>query len=69
MSGYGRLEGGRGGDRIYGGAGRDGIYARDGERDWIVCGSASDRGERDRVWADRLDFVSLDCEIVYRLHR
>lgn len=69
MSGYDRLEGGRGRDRINGGPGRDGIYSRDGERDRIVCGSTSDRGERDRVWADHRDVVSRDCEIVYRSGR
>ena len=59
-----RLYGGPGRDRIFGGQGGDRIYTRDGERDVVVCGNGG--WGRDRVWADRRDFVSRDCEIVHR---
>jgi hypothetical protein len=59
------LIGGPGHDRIDGGGGGDTIYAVDGERDWITCGkNAYDR--RDTVYADRIDVVASDCEIVHR---
>jgi Tol biopolymer transport system component len=61
------LSGGPGRDRLEGQAGRDWIYARDGERDVVLCGTNLDRrGDRDEVWADRIDWVSRDCERVYR---
>ena len=61
------LVGGRGSDVLHGQRGRDSIYARDGERDVVTCGT-NDGGnpERDEVWADRLDRISRDCEIVHR---
>jgi RTX calcium-binding nonapeptide repeat (4 copies)/WD40-like Beta Propeller Repeat len=60
------------GDRLLGGPGRDRltsgsswraeINARDGERDWISCGSP----RRDTVTADRFDRVARSCEFVTR---
>jgi Tol biopolymer transport system component len=55
------LIGGPGRDHIYGQAGADAIRATDGRRDWIRCG-----GGRDVVYADRLDLVAADCEVVHR---
>lgn len=48
-------------DRIYGDGGADTIYAQNkpASRDIIYCG-----GGRDRVFADRSDIVSSDCETV-----
>jgi len=61
------LVGGPGRDRIYGGGGGDTIYAADGERDWIDCGkNGYGRAGRDVVYADRVDVVASDCEIVHR---
>jgi dipeptidyl aminopeptidase/acylaminoacyl peptidase len=68
-SGEDRLVGGPGRDYLFGGRGRDRFFARDGERDVVVCGRTASASGPDRVWADRLDFVSRDCEIVYRLRR
>lgn len=64
------LEGGRGRDRIDGQGGPDFVYARDGSRDIVTCGTnlGSSTPERDEVWADRVDVVSPDCEIVHRPH-
>ncbi len=61
------LVGGSGVDVLHGQRGRDSIEARDGERDVVTCGT-NDGGnpERDEVWADRLDRISHDCEIVHR---
>jgi Ca2+-binding RTX toxin-like protein len=56
-----RLSGGVGSDEIFGGPGNDTIFARDGERDVIQCGPGFDR-----VYADRADSVSSDCERVTR---
>lgn len=64
------LYGGAGEDRIVAQPGRDLVRARDGARDVIHCGT--NRGgapERDEVWADRVDVVSADCEIVHRRGR
>jgi hypothetical protein len=55
------LVGGPGHDQIDGGGGDDTIGARDGERDRISCGSGNDV-----VYADRVDLVARDCEIVDR---
>ena len=63
------LIGGPGHDHIDGGGGRDVIGAQDGERDWITCGTTargSDIRERDVVYADRVDVVARDCEVVHR---
>ena len=68
-SGEDRLVGGPGRDYLFGGDGRDRIFARDGERDIVICGRVSEAVGRDRVWADRVDFVSRDCELVYRPQR
>ncbi len=57
-------------DRIAAQAGRDFVHARDGVRDVVLCGT--NRGgtpERDEVWADRIDQVARDCEIVHRRGR
>jgi hypothetical protein len=57
-----RLVGGSGGDALYGDAGDDVIDARDGIPDaGIHCGPGSDT-----VYADLLDPVDEDCEIVDR---
>lgn len=59
------LIGGPGHDHIEGDGGGDTIYARDGQRDWITCG-ANSYDRRDVVYADRVDVVAPDCEIVHR---
>jgi len=53
------IRGGTGVDVLLGGAGNDRIYARDQEADTISCGNG-----RDIVWADEIDVVTGDCEIV-----
>jgi len=61
------LVGGPGRDRIDGGGGGDVIRARDRERDSIVCGkNGYGAAGRDTVYADRVDAVASDCEIVRR---
>ncbi len=61
------LIGGPGHDHLDGGGGGDTIYARDGQRDWITCGkNGYGKGGRDVVYADRVDVVASDCEIVHR---
>jgi Ca2+-binding RTX toxin-like protein len=63
------LVGGPGHDQIDGGTGNDVIGARDGTRDRIVCrtsGPGSGVREHDIVYADRVDVVAPDCEIVHR---
>ena len=62
------LEGGPGRDLLDGQRGLDAIHARDGSRDTVVCGTNIRRHtvERDEVWADRLDRVAPDCEVVHR---
>jgi RTX calcium-binding nonapeptide repeat (4 copies)/WD40-like Beta Propeller Repeat len=62
------LEGGRGRDLLDGQRGLDTIYARDATRDTVRCGTNLRRHtvERDEVWADRLDRVAADCEVVHR---
>ena len=52
-----RLVGGTGRDTIEGGPGNDLVESRDGARDVIRCGPG-----RDTVVADRLDWISRDCE-------
>lgn len=61
------LDGGPGRDHLNGGGGRDVIEARDGQRDVITCGGNAfgPRG-KDTVFADRVDSVASDCEIVHR---
>jgi Ca2+-binding RTX toxin-like protein len=56
------LVGGSGHDHIDGGRGNDTIQARDGQRDWISCGP----GRRDNVFADRVDVIATDCELVHK---
>ena len=55
------LIGGPGRDRLNGQGGRDTIYAVDGQRDAISCGAG-----RDVVFADKVDAVGSDCEVVRR---
>ena len=60
MLGYGgddNLHGGPGGDVLYGGRGDDLIYARDGQIDYIYCGSGKDSYD-----ADAIDYVAPNCE-------
>ncbi len=52
---------GRGRDRLFAGRGGDQVRARDGARDRISCGAG-----RDLVYADRVDRVARDCELVRR---
>jgi Tol biopolymer transport system component len=54
------IDPGPGRDTVLGGIGADVIFARDGERDWIDCGS-----ERDIVYADTIDYTR-HCEVVHR---
>jgi Ca2+-binding RTX toxin-like protein len=63
------LVGGPGRDYLFGGRGRDRFSVRDGERDVVVCGRTAAAPGPDKVWADRLDVVSSDCELVYRTRR
>lgn len=59
------LVGGPGEDVIHGDGGGDTVYAVDEKRDRISCGkNGYDR--RDRVYADRIDVVAPDCELVHR---
>jgi hemolysin type calcium-binding protein/WD40 repeat protein len=63
------LIGGPGHDHINGGGGNDLIGAQDGERDWITCGTSgpgSGVREHDVVYADRIDVIAPDCEVVHR---
>lgn len=55
------LDGGTGRDHLYGGAGNDTIRAHDHARDTIDCGPG-----RDTVYADKIDVVARNCEIVHR---
>ncbi len=56
-----RLYGGKGTDRLLGGGHDDLIVSRDRVADEVRCGTG-----RDRVQADRLDDVAVDCELVER---
>jgi Ca2+-binding RTX toxin-like protein len=61
------IVGGPGRDSIQAGGGGDVIRARDGDRDVVACGANGfGRGGRDTVFADRIDSVASDCEIVRR---
>jgi Tol biopolymer transport system component len=61
------LVGGPGHDHIDGGGGGDAIYARDGQRDFIACGrNGYGKAGRDVVYADRIDVVASDCDLVHR---
>jgi Tol biopolymer transport system component len=55
-----RIDPGPGRDTVLGKGGRDVIEARDGQRDWIDCGT-----ERDTAIVDRIDVVR-HCEVVVR---
>ncbi len=55
------IVGGLGRDGLHGGKGADTLQARDGSFDIVGCG-----GGRDRVFADRVDLVGVDCERVSR---
>jgi Tol biopolymer transport system component len=59
-SGNDTIFGGKGHDTILGGGGRDVIFARDGQRDYIDCGT-----EYDVAVVDRIDHVH-HCERVLR---
>ena len=61
------LDGGPGRDHLNGQGGRDVIEARDGQRDVITCGgNAFGPKGKDTVFADPIDSVASDCEIVHR---
>jgi hypothetical protein len=65
-----RLWGGPGTDHFFGGGGNDVIDARDGEREFISCGTnksktTSPYGEFDVVYVDREDLYNVDCEVVW----
>jgi Ca2+-binding RTX toxin-like protein len=61
------IVGGPGRDNIRAGGGGDVIRARDGDRDVIACGkNGYGKAGRDTVFADRIDSVASDCEIVHR---
>jgi hypothetical protein len=55
------LFGGAGLDRLFGGRGNDTIHAQDGRRDTVDCGAG-----RDTAYADRIDRVATNCEVVHR---
>ena len=60
MFGYGgddKLHGGPGGDILYGGQGDDLLNARDGQTDYIYCGSGTDSYDVDPV-----DYVAPNFE-------
>ena len=49
--------------------GNDIIGAQDGELDWITCGTSGPNNgvhEHDIVYADKIDIVASDCEVVHR---
>lgn len=54
------LYGGSGGDALLGGSGDDFIEARDGEQDYVACGSGADVAS-----VDAADVVARSCETVY----
>jgi len=54
------IYGGPGRDALLGGAGDDFIEAKDGERDYLECGSGNDV-----VSVDLADRVARDCETLY----
>jgi Tol biopolymer transport system component len=61
------LTGGPGHDHLNGQGGADIVDAVDGQRDWITCGrNAYGPNGRDVVYADRVDVVASDCEVVHR---
>jgi len=63
------LIGGPGHDHIDGGGGNDLIGAQDHRRDWITCGTSgpgSGVHEHDVLYADKIDTVAVDCEVVHR---
>jgi Ca2+-binding RTX toxin-like protein len=61
------IVGGPGHDRLSGDGGSDTIYARDGERDRISCGTNTyGEKQKDLVYADKVDVVASDCEVVHR---
>ncbi|MGI8727650.1 MAG: hypothetical protein ACR2K6_08245 [Solirubrobacterales bacterium] len=62
-AGKDRVSGGPGEDRLLGGSGNDVIRAADGEADVVIC----NKGNRDKVVADRIDRVGKACDkIRYR---
>jgi RTX calcium-binding nonapeptide repeat (4 copies)/WD40-like Beta Propeller Repeat len=61
LGGGDTITGGAGSDRLFGEDGNDRFFARDGEFDVVGCGAG-----RDKVVADELDLIGLDCESVNR---
>ena len=60
LGGNDELYGGEGRDLILGGAGEDFIEAKDGEADFVGCGSGDDVAS-----VDLADRVARDCETIY----
>ena len=60
LGGDDELYGGEGRDLILGGAGDDFIEAKDGEADFVGCGSGNDVAS-----VDLADHVARDCETIY----
>ena len=69
LAGNDGLSGGEGADELYGGAGRDAllggagddfIEAKDGEADFVGCGSGNDVASLDLI-----DRVTRDCETLF----
>jgi Ca2+-binding RTX toxin-like protein len=60
-AGYGNdiLNGGAGIDRLDGGQDNDTIYARDGYRDFVACGTGTDKARTDKAKGEQL---LTDCE-------
>ncbi len=60
LGGNDELYGGEGRDLLLGGAGDDFIEAKDGEADFVGCGSGNDVAS-----VDLADRVARDCETIY----
>jgi hemolysin type calcium-binding protein/uncharacterized protein DUF11 len=55
------LTGGPGADAILAGPGKDVVRVAGGDRDSVACGTG-----RDTVFADQVDVIARDCEVVHR---
>lgn len=62
-----RILAGAGNDRVEAGRGADVLFMRDGMKDVVFCGeNGTTYPYRDTVFADAVDWVSRDCEVVAR---